>query len=510
MSRLIEEKEDSIEKLNAVAGKPTKNYLFATEFNAIVSQLETLGIKDETITNQITMINTLLSSDDANFDTLQEIVNKLKNAIPLTGTTEGNPVTGDIEFLEGAVLYNNAGESDNNLFINDDSIGFVVTKKTTDEASLISLNTGVISVSSSNPDFLGIVSNADYSNINPENKQIYAQRSYVDTQFNNSIPLTGTTEGNPVTGNIMMTLIGDGYNYGELAINRDTDTIAIIKTDNGSKYDIDVNQSFIGTIAGGFLWRQDGETRIINITDTGLSDNHTKNPSLDSDYTQKHYVDSKVNAAIQLTGTTEDNPVTGGIEFLEGSKNLWVKGGDYPNNYFSLSFAEGGISFNYMDTVNPQNIRNVSFGGSVGLIGSNDFSSSHPQNKRIYAQRAYVDKANSYSTDETLTGGTWIDGKPIYRKVFTGSLVNGNFITNVPDVENVINLHGVFSDMDDFNQYVLPFVRLGYTGSVISGSTFGELNYSKDGGDILCSVSFNGQQIDGSVKIIFEYTKTTD
>ena len=34
----------------------------------------------------------------------------------------------------------------------------------------------------------------------------------------------------------------------------------------------------------------------------------------------------------------------------------------------------------------------------------------------------YIDKhiadAQSYSTDEQPTGGTWIDGKPIYRKVF--------------------------------------------------------------------------------------------
>lgn len=36
------------------------------------------------------------------------------------------------------------------------------------------------------------------------------------------------------------------------------------------------------------------------------------------------------------------------------------------------------------------------------------------------------DKVNtgfSYSTNETLTGGTWINGKPIYRKViYIGSL----------------------------------------------------------------------------------------
>ena len=30
----------------------------------------------------------------------------------------------------------------------------------------------------------------------------------------------------------------------------------------------------------------------------------------------------------------------------------------------------------------------------------------------------YVNNSNSYSTEETLTGGKWIDGKPIYRKVF--------------------------------------------------------------------------------------------
>jgi hypothetical protein len=28
-----------------------------------------------------------------------------------------------------------------------------------------------------------------------------------------------------------------------------------------------------------------------------------------------------------------------------------------------------------------------------------------------------LEKVESYSTEETLTGGTWIDGKPIYRKV---------------------------------------------------------------------------------------------
>ena len=32
-----------------------------------------------------------------------------------------------------------------------------------------------------------------------------------------------------------------------------------------------------------------------------------------------------------------------------------------------------------------------------------------------------VANALSYSTDETPTGGKWIDGKPIYRRTFTGT-----------------------------------------------------------------------------------------
>jgi hypothetical protein len=50
----------------------------------------------------------------------------------------------------------------------------------------------------------------------------------------------------------------------------------------------------------------------------------------------------------------------------------------------------------------------------------------------------------SYSTTEQLTGGKWIDGKPIYRKVIDfGALPNANTknvahnITNIGDIVNV-------------------------------------------------------------------------
>lgn len=52
----------------------------------------------------------------------------------------------------------------------------------------------------------------------------------------------------------------------------------------------------------------------------------------------------------------------------------------------------------------------------------------------------------SYSTEETLTGGTWIDGKPIYRKVltgisysFTGADWNGTNI-DMTGVDTLVNI----------------------------------------------------------------------
>ena len=46
---------------------------------------------------------------------------------------------------------------------------------------------------------------------------------------------------------------------------------------------------------------------------------------------------------------------------------------------------------------------------------------------------------HSYSTNETLTGGTWIDGKPIYRKVF---VVNNNVVSTVNSIDLLgMNIH---------------------------------------------------------------------
>ena len=52
--------------------------------------------------------------------------------------------------------------------------------------------------------------------------------------------------------------------------------------------------------------------------------------------------------------------------------------------------------------------------------------------------------AASYSTDEQLTGGTWIDGKPIYRKTWTGTGNPNSFNHNIDSLGDVIKIDGCF------------------------------------------------------------------
>lgn len=71
----------------------------------------------------------------------------------------------------------------------------------------------------------------------------------------------------------------------------------------------------------------------------------------------------------------------------------------------------------------------------AGLYSDDDYSNNFPENKLIYAQRSYVDRANSYSTTETKTGGTWIDGKPIYTITkLTADPIPADIETQFPNI----------------------------------------------------------------------------
>ena len=99
--------------------------------------------------------------------------------------------------------------------------------------------------------------------------------------------------------------------------------------------------------------------------------------------------------------------------------------------------------------------------------------------------------AASYSTDEQLTGGTWIDGKPIYRRVFIGSwsaTVSVWTATNISVVgfETLISASCKRSAREADN----PFVQVEMSDTL--------LNIAASAGTHTIN------------QIILEYTKTTD
>ena len=104
----------------------------------------------------------------------------------------------------------------------------------------------------------------------------------------------------------------------------------------------------------------------------------------------------------------------------------------------------------------------------------------------------YVDNSNSYSTQEVKTGGTWIDGKPIYRKV----LIAKNFING-----GEVGWAGLESDVASLN---IDACLRCFAITVGDGSRYLQFSPAKGG--------FNSywSGINSGSIIIMEYTKTTD
>ena len=117
----------------------------------------------------------------------------------------------------------------------------------------------------------------------------------------------------------------------------------------------------------------------------------------------------------------------------------------------------------------------------------------------------YINKINTYSTDEVRCG-TWIDGRPIYRKVFTG--LNGlpssasqkswgSTVTGLNNVDNVINIRGFAS-----NGIWLNAIRPNGVANCIG------LWYDLDNQSIKVEVGTNRSSL--TLTVIMEYTKSSD
>ena len=118
----------------------------------------------------------------------------------------------------------------------------------------------------------------------------------------------------------------------------------------------------------------------------------------------------------------------------------------------------------------------------------------------------FFGSGESYSTEEQVIG-TWIDGKPIYRRVINsttpnvetdGTLVNKYMYITEYNVETMVTLRGVANISGVF----------AYSGQVWNDYSF-YLNY--DANEKCISVTLNRiTWANQPLIVILEYTKTTD
>jgi len=109
-----------------------------------------------------------------------------------------------------------------------------------------------------------------------------------------------------------------------------------------------------------------------------------------------------------------------------------------------------------------------------------------------------INENNSYSTEEHLTGKKWIDGKPIYRKVITGTVTTAmtEVAHNIANIDTIIKEQCIIS-------YSNAFLIAGF---YIDSSYY--TNAYATTANVVVSVSY--PYLNSPFKFIIEYTKTTD
>lgn len=147
---------------------------------------------------------------------------------------------------------------------------------------------------------------------------------------------------------------------------------------------------------------------------------------------------------IPLSGTDQGSPITGDLTLDNINGNKEIKG-TVQGSYISFN-DDGSLEINNkINTSINVTISGIDFLGTQqgfgGIAGSHYYGDMYLENSFI--QKKYADKQHSYTTKEELTGGTWINGKPVYKKtvVFNQIPRTGlvEFKTEFPDIETIIS-----------------------------------------------------------------------
>lgn len=173
---------------------------------------------------------------------------------------------------------------------------------------------------------------------------------------------------------------------------------------------------------------------------------------------------------------------------------------DYNN--WDLGYTSGSNSMTYTNITGDLNIKSTKNTG--GSQAHNNIQPSLVVNYIIKAKYDVqtVQDLNIYSLDEHRIG-TWVDGKPLYRKCFKGVITPGRNVSHgIKNLESVTSLYGTFADPATGNAYPVPNARPMHPGVRDIGLWF---NTTVIGFEI--GSDFKD---DNNYSLVIEYTKTTD
>lgn len=112
-----------------------------------------------------------------------------------------------------------------------------------------------------------------------------------------------------------------------------------------------------------------------------------------------------------------------------------------------------------------------------------------------------------YHQEETVIG-TWIDGKPIYRQIITGTApTDGTSVVVLDDVDWLVNSYASASIKYSYKEYPTYFnMPISYTEK-----TMGQVQFDKTYSKVRLYFGTANSEYGGNpYYAILEYTKTTD
>lgn len=118
------------------------------------------------------------------------------------------------------------------------------------------------------------------------------------------------------------------------------------------------------------------------------------------------------------------------------------------------------------------------------------------------ATQAAISEAVGYSTSEQLTGGKWIDGKPIYRRVFKAD-------SQVTITNSWKNVSGITDAFNSIRSNIEMISEARFFADASSATSLNRLEFREDSGQLQIMVSGAVSITFQQLGIVLEYTKTT-